>query len=260
MSRTFLALVGLVAVAACGGGDKGNTAAADSLSRDLQMPAADSSAALNDRPVDTTKAPPAETRAPAPKPSRPAASRPAPAPRPAPVAARSLAGGTSFAVATDAEITSATNKAGQTIQARVGRDVTDRSGKVVIPAGSVVTLEITAINASGNKSDTTGVLKLAARSVAIGGTSYPLDGSVGGLHTFLRGRKTNANDVAKVGAGAAAGAVVGRVLGGNTKGAVIGGILGGAVGAQRMVETKDRDVVLAAGSGVTVTLNGTFTR
>ena len=70
----------------------------------------------------------------------------------------------------------------------------------------------------------------------------------------------DANDAAKVGAGAAAGAVVGRVLGGSGKGAVIGGVIGGAVGAQRAVETKDRDVVLPVGSTVTITLNDTFSR
>jgi uncharacterized membrane protein len=61
--------------------------------------------------------------------------------------------------------------------------------------------------------------------------------------------------VAKVGAGTAIGAVAGRVIGGNTKGAVIGGIIGGAVGAQRAVETKDRDVVLPKGTAVSFTLN-----
>jgi hypothetical protein len=60
--------------------------------------------------------------------------------------------------------------------------------------------------------------------------------------------------VAKVGAGAAVGAIAGRVIGGNTKGAVIGGVLGGAVGAQRAVETQDRDVVVPAGSRVWLTL------
>jgi len=51
------------------------------------------------------------------------------------------------------------------------------------------------------------------------------------------------------------GAVVGRVLGGSTKGAIIGGVIGGAVGTQRAVQTKDRDVVLPAGTGITVTLD-----
>jgi hypothetical protein len=53
--------------------------------------------------------------------------------------------------------------------------------------------------------------------------------------------------------------VVGRVLGGSTKGAIIGGVLGGAVGAQRAVETKDRDVVLPQGTTVMLSLDQTFT-
>ena len=57
---------------------------------------------------------------------------------------------------------------------------------------------------------------------------------------------------------AAVGAVVGRVLGGSTKGAVIGGVIGGAVGTQRAVETKDRDVVLPAGTTVSVVLDESF--
>ncbi|HET6577999.1 MAG TPA: glycine zipper domain-containing protein, partial [Gemmatimonadales bacterium] len=56
-------------------------------------------------------------------------------------------------------------------------------------------------------------------------------------------------------AGTAAGAIVGRVLGGSTKGAIIGGVIGGAVGAQRAVETKDRDVVVPHGASVTLTLD-----
>ena len=53
--------------------------------------------------------------------------------------------------------------------------------------------------------------------------------------------------------------MVGRVLGGSTKGAIIGGVLGGAVGAQRAVETKDRDVVLPQGTTVTMSLSDKFT-
>ena len=79
--------------------------------------------------------------------------------------------------------------------------------------------------------------------------------TISGVRTKLQGRGTDANDVAKVGAGTAAGAIVGRVLGGSTKGAIIGGIIGGAVGTQRAVETKDRDVVLPAGTAVTLTLD-----
>jgi hypothetical protein len=264
MSRSMLAVIGLAALVACSGGDRGDTALSDSLNRDLQMAPVDTSVALNDQPADTAVAPTnpstsataPNTPKPTPKPATPA---PAPA-TPKPATTRSLASGTAFGVTTSAEISSRTQKAGETVTAKVASDVKDGSGRVVIPAGSVLTLRIDAIKPSDSKSDKVGTLALAAQSVEINGTSYDLNGDVSGLTTHLQSRSVDANDAAKVGAGAAVGAVAGRVLGGSGKGAVIGGVIGGAVGAQRAAETKDRDVVLPAGSAVTVTLSDTFSR
>lgn len=261
MSRKLLALAAVAMLAACGG-ERDETAIADSLNRDLQMAPVDSNVVLDDRPADAGNTGSNTNTGAAP--SRPSTSRPAPAaPAPstsAPASGRSLASGTSFAASTGTEISSDTHEVGQTITATVSQNVRDGAGRIVIPAGSEVTLRITAIRESENKSDNTGTLTLAATSVSINGTSYDIDGGVSGMATTLRDRGTNVGDAAKVGAGAAAGAVVGRVLGGGTKGAVIGGVIGGAVGAQRAVETQDRDVVLAAGSDVTITLNSEFER
>lgn len=280
MSRIKLAALALLAAAACGRGDKRDVASADSLNRDLQLAPVDTSAELNDRPsADTaaatpvTPAPepkPAATKpkpapakpksTPAPSPSAPAASpiptaASTPAPAPAPTAGRELASGASFSATTDAEIRSNKNKVGDEVTATVAADVKNSAGQVVIPAGSKVTLTVTAIKESENKGDTTGTLTLKPTSISINGNSQALPASISGVRTSLQGRSTNAGDIAKVGAGTAAGAIVGRVLGGSTKGAVIGGIIGGAVGAQRAVETKDRDVVLPSGTQVTLTLN-----
>jgi len=277
--RKLLTTSLLFAATACGGGDRQDSAAADSLSRDLQLAPAESTAALNDRPADTAAA----TPAPAPEPARTATPAPrtpsrttsgntdrsndrassgatTPSSGSTASATRTLSSGASFAVTTGAEFGSHKNKVGDEVTATVAADVKNSRGQVVIPAGSKVTMAITALRESENKSDSTGTLTLSVRSVSIGGNSYPLDGRITGLNTELRGRSTGAGDVAKVGAGAGVGAVAGRVLGGSTKGAVIGGIIGGAVGAQRAVETKDRDVVVPAGSRVTITLEDTFTR
>jgi hypothetical protein len=273
MSRTMIAALTLVAIAACGRGDRGDTAAADSLNRDLQLAPVDTTAELNDRPSDTavattTPAPAARTPA---RPSRPAASASAPAPKPSPSAATptptrtppaatsaSLASGTRLSATTTAEIRSNTNKVGDTVTATIAKDVKDAAGNVVIPAGSAVVLKVTAIKESENKSDKTGTLTLQPTSVSINGQSYPLSARIDSVGTQLQGRKTGAGDIAKVGAGAGIGAVVGRVLGGSTKGAVIGGVIGGAVGAQRAVETKDRDVVVPEGTSVTLVLDQSF--
>jgi hypothetical protein len=261
----MLAALTLLAVAACGRSDKKDVASADSLNRDLQLAPVDTTATLNDRPsADTAMPAPAPAPKPAPKPKpKPAAAAPAPSPAPAPAApapaptpaARSLPAGATFSATTDAEIRSHKNKVGDTVTATVASDVKDASGQVVIPAGAKVTLAVTAIKEAENKSDTTGTLTLKPTSISINGSSQPLPASISGVRTTLQGRSTNAGDIAKVGAGTAVGAVVGRVLGGSTKGAIIGGVLGGAVGAQRAVETKDRDVVLPSGTQVTLTLD-----
>jgi len=268
MSRTMIAALTLAAIAACGRGDRGQTATADSLSRDLQLAPVDTTAELNDRPTASapTPAPGATTRPIRPtttKPSSPSptASTPttsAPAPSSTTSSAASLAAGTSLTAATTAEIRSNKNKVGDTVMAKIANDVKDNSGRVVIPAGSEVALKVTAIKESENKSDSTGTLTLQPTSVTIDGQSYPIAARIEHVGSKLEGRKTGAGDIAKVGGGAAAGAILGRVIGGSAKGAVIGGVIGGAVGTQRAVETKDRDVVVPAGTSVTVVLDESF--
>ena len=140
------------------------------------------------------------------------------------------------------------------VHARIANDIKDAKGRVVIPAGSTIALNITAIHESENKGDKTGTLTLAAQDITVNGRTYALGASVDTVARQLVGRKTGAGDIAKVGAGTGIGAIVGRVIGGGTGGAVVGGVIGGAVGAQRAVETKDRDVVVAAGSKVQLTL------
>jgi hypothetical protein len=256
MAAKRLAILALALAAGCGG-DHGAQLAADSLSRDLQRLPVDSSAVLSDQAGATPVAEPVAAK---PAPKR-AVRKPAPKPAPAPVAVvRSLAAGTTVATTVDREISSRTDKPGATVTGTVASDVTDAAGRVVIPAGSRVTLTITEIHESENKGDKTGKLTLTPTGVEIAGQSYSLDGSAVALDRTLRDRKTNAGDVAKVGAGTAAGAIVGRVIGGSTKGAIIGGLIGGAVGTQRAIETQDRDVVVPASSRVEVTLGGTFTR
>ncbi len=260
MAANRLAVLALAVLAGCGG-DRGASMAADSLSRDLQRLPVDSSATLSDQagatPVAAAPVAPAPA-APKPKP-KPAAPRPAPKPAPAP-APLALGDGTTLATTVDREISSKVDKPGATVTTTVASDVKDAAGRVVIPAGSKVTLTITQIHESENKGDKTGKLTLTPTAVEIQGQSYALAGSATALDRTLVDRKTNAGDVAKVGAGTAAGAIVGRVIGGSTKGAVIGGIIGGAVGTQRAIETQDRDVVVPASSRVEVTLGASFTR
>jgi hypothetical protein len=248
--------------------------AADSLKRDLQLAPVDTTLPLADTaspapepaPVVTPAAAPAPKPKPkpAPKPApRPAPAAPshaaAPAPAPAPAPPPSAGVGTVVRAAMVDSITSRRNKAGDRVTARVSQDVTAPDGRVVIPAGSTISLTVVEIHESENKSDKTGKLKLQADDIMVNGKRYALTGSVESVESQLVGRGTGAGDVAKVGAGAGIGAIAGRVIGGSTKGAVIGGLIGGAVGAQRAVETKDRDVVVSPGASVSIKLRDTFT-
>lgn len=240
-----LVLLTMAVLVGCGGEREGN-AAGDGSTRDLQRPAVNANASMND----------GSSKAAAKKPGTKVAAKPAAKSSP-----RMLATGTAISAKFDAGISSRTHKAGQKLTGTVSADVKDKSGRVVIPAGSKVYVTIAAIHESERKSDKTGKLVLTPTKVLIGGRSYPLAGSASALDRTLKDRKTNAGDIAKVGVGVGAGALLGSaVSGGSTKGAVIGGVAGGAVGTQRAIETQDRDVVVPVGSRLKVTLAAPFRR
>jgi hypothetical protein len=150
-----------------------------------------------------------------------------------------------------------THKVGQTVTATVVGDVVDDRGKTVIPAGATVTLTITELVVSENKSDS-GKVALRATQVAFGGQSYDLDGTTTQVQYELKGRGVQAGDAAKVGAGAVAGAVVGRVLSGKKKGAVVGGVIGAAAGTAAAANSADRDVVVLPGARIVIALKSLF--
>jgi hypothetical protein len=249
MFRTTLAVLGILAVAACAR-DRADQATADSLGRDLQMSPADSSADLNDRPTT----PPASNPSTNPRPNNPSTPSNPPA-----ATGRSLASGTTIQTNTTSQISSRNNKAGETLTATVSSDVTDSRGRVVIPAGSVVRLTISEIEPAENKGQADGKIVLMPSTIEVGGKSYTLNASIESVEHTLQGRGVTAGDAAKVGAGAAAGAIAGRVLSGNKKGAIIGGVVGAAVGTGVAMETADRDVVVPAGAAIVLKLTETLT-
>ena len=257
MSRRVLVAT-LLGLAACGGGDRKQGSAADSLQRDLSLAPADSTAQINDRPAADTShpatAPAAATPAPAPTPPAP---KP-PAPKPAAPTHYTLAAGTTVDVTANDTVTSRHAKAGDMMTATVIDVVKDAAGHIAIPAGSTVNIKIVEIKPAENKSAKDGTLQLEVVSIAVRGTDVPVFGRVDSVEHFLKGRGVTGGDVAKVGGGAAAGAVVGGLLG-KAKGAVIGGIIGGGAGTAVAVQTADRDVVIPAGGLIRFVLTGELT-
>jgi hypothetical protein len=141
-----------------------------------------------------------------------------------PTWAQNLPQGTEIKVRTDTAIP-AKPPANADYSASVSTDVTDSSGRVVIPRGSRAQLV-----AEPNGDDTT----LDLRSVTVNGKRYEL--TAPGKNSTSQGLGANKRTAKYVGGGAAVGAVLGALLGGG-KGAAIGAILGGAGGAGAQVYT-----------------------
>ena len=252
--RTIVTTLCLLSLAACGGGgDKANQATADSLSRDLAMAQHDSTMPMNDTAATPAKTPPAAapTTA-APKPT-PAAPKPA-APKPAP----SLAAGATFAAAADDSVSSRHTQSGGTMTATVGENVLSADGRVVIPAGSKVTIRLDQFKSASSKGGKE-TFSASLVSVDIKGVTYPINGRVDHLDYTLKGRGITAGTAAKVGGGAAAGALLGKAIGGNATGAIVGGVAGAAGGAAVANETGDQDITVLPGAKVTMTVTQAFT-
>ena len=141
--------------------------------------------------------------------------------------------------------------------ARIAEAITASNGRVVIPAGSEVTLSIVAIKPALDKSAKDGTLELRAVSVMVNGVAQPIDAEVTYVEHTLKGRGVGTSEAAKVGVGAAAGAIIGKVIGGGT-GAAEGGAVGAAGGVAVAVETANRDVVVPVGAKIRLVLRSAF--
>jgi hypothetical protein len=239
MRKLFLAGLAVAGLVGCGKDDDAT------VGRDTALAGGDSTYALNDRP--------APSPAPSPSPAAAPPSRPAPAPAPAPRTA-TLASGTVIEGTLDRTISSKSSKVGDRVSVRVANDVKNSSGVVVVPAGSTVDLTVTSIEPARDKSQAAGKLTLAVTGITVRGQSHPIQADVSSVQTSLKGGGVGTSEAAKVGAGAVIGGIAGRVIGGDKTGTIIGAVVGAAAGAAVAVETANRDVVVAAGSTVGITL------
>lgn len=258
MTRTHLAALSFIVLAACSRSAKSAPAADEPDARDLNRPAAAADQPLNDRPAAAKPA-----SKPAAAPATKTATKPAAkttktvaatSTKPAAPSLRSLAPGTRIRVAMVDSINSRRDKAGKIVSARVASDVKDRAGRVVVPAGSVVKLTVTQLEPAKSKSAKDGKLALRVNSVEVHGRVYALEAEVvGPIEHELKGRGVTAGEVEKVGVGTGIGVLGGAAVGGG-KGALIGGAVGAAAGTAVAVQTASRDVVVRPGTKVTIEL------
>ncbi len=155
-------------------------------------------------------------------------------------------------------LSSRVNKPGETVRAVLSENVMDASGRVAIPAGSAVTLVIVKLEPGSDQVRPEGRLELAVSSVTINGLSYPLSASIGPIPHTMQGRGITKDEAARVAGGAAVGAIIGQVIGKNTKGTVIGAAAGTVVGGAAAARYAFRDVIVAPGARIVLTLTQPF--
>jgi hypothetical protein len=238
------AALSVAALLGCAKSDQANQSA-DSAARNLTLAPTESTAAMTDVPAPAVPTPPERRRA------------PPPPPPPAAPTSYTLRAGTEVSASADDSISTRHAKPGDAFTATVSESVRDRSGHVVIPAGSTISGTVVHADPAPNPR-ASGQLDLAVTSVSVRGRTYTVEGTVESKDTVMKGRGVTGADAAKVGGGAAIGAVAGRLLGGG-KGTVIGGVAGAAAGAGAASRSRDVDVVLPKGAGMRVRLTSPVT-
>jgi len=174
-------------------------------------------------------------------------------------APRVLPSGSVVAVTIQDAISSRTDTVGQHVNGVVSGDVLDDAGLVVIPSGSPVVLTISELGPAMNSSQKDGAIALRATSVTVAGTTYDLGANVGAVPHTLEGRGITKSAVGNVAVGTAVGAAVGQAVGKNQKSTIIGGAIGAVAGGARAATLADRDVVVASGTPITLTLTQSLT-
>lgn len=168
-----------------------------------------------------------------------------------------LEAGTGFTATLGQQLSTRDNQEGDTFTLTVAEDVT-REGRVVVPGGSTVNGEVTAVQESGSSNETA-VIKVDFTSVEVRGETHPLSARLTSAEPEQDSRTSTGEGAAQIGAAAAAGAIVGRILGGDATGAAVGGAVGAAAGTAVVLGTRDVDAVLPAGSPVGIALTEPLT-
>jgi hypothetical protein len=133
--------------------------------------------------------------------------------------------GTVLNVRTTQPIVVYSSHVGMRFRAIVDDPVMDVRGHVVVPRGSLATLESVDVQQSSNMKGRDRIT-LRVLSLHVGDRSYPVTSS----YVELKGHSEGRRAARKIGGGAGVGAVVGGLLGGGT-GAAIGATAGGTTGA-----------------------------
>ena len=146
-------------------------------------------------------------------------------------------------------VSSANSSPGDSVQARVARDVLV-DGKVAIPANSAVSGHV--VSARGlKKIGGRALLSLVFTTVETSSGETPIHAAWSRL-----GKSETKKDVATIAGSTAGGALLGRVLDkrDEARGTLLGGVVGGAAGTAIAAGTKGQEIQLGPGTHLTVSL------
>ncbi len=163
--------------------------------------------------------------------------------------------GTELVVRTVERIDSRNGGADQTFSAIVEQEVTNTSGRVIVPERSSAQLIIRQLSSGGATGSPE--MMLDVQSITVDGRRYLVSTTDVALDSGT-GIGNNKRTAETVGAGAALGTVIGAIAGGG-KGAAIGVLVGAAGGAGVQVLTRGRDVQVPAETLLTFRLDKAVT-
>jgi TolA-binding protein len=212
-------------------------------------PAVSSSSSSSSSPASSTAAPPPSTATAAPPP--PAPSRTSPPTTSSSSSTATTAGalevpsGTELDVRLQAPLNSGTAQVEDRFEATTLVDVSV-SGRVAVPAGSVVRGVITAVEPA-TRTNRTAKLTVSFDQVTVSGRAYPMRGTV---TQAIQGEGIR-GETGRIATGAGVGAVIGGILGG-FKGALLGVLVGGG---GITAATEGKEVELPQGAVLRVRLD-----
>ena len=154
---------------------------------------------------------------------------------------------TTFDVTLNTTLSSETSRVEERVNGTVNTAVVI-DGITAIPAGSALSGHVTNVKDSGKVK---GRAELAFRFTRLRAGSVTYDIDTRPFHYIAD--STKKDDAVKIGVGAGAGAVIGAIAGGK-KGAAIGSAIGGGAGTGVMLATEGKDVSLAEGRKLKVSL------
>ncbi|HEY8164544.1 MAG TPA: hypothetical protein VIF83_03225 [Gemmatimonadaceae bacterium] len=161
--------------------------------------------------------------------------------------------GSELNLTSNSRVCTNTNRVGQRFTATVSNTITGSNGSA-IPAGATATVEITELNRSENVNDPVRV-GLRVVSVSFGGRTYPIEATTTYATVSKVKNQPKEKDVQKVVGGAAVGAIIGQVLGKSTKSTVIGAATGAAAGAATAAATANYEGCVPSGGRITISLD-----